>query len=485
MIRRISIPAIVLAAVAAIALAGGCASQSAKKGSETASTRIGLDALRTEMPSDSPDTASLDNFTERFCEHARAQRWPCCAALVRDFPDLALESYRRNAPLSDKDSNEIRTALARAYQAAFQSDVLLAGCQARAGSPEKSRKAFESLVEAHKLINEGDAENALEKAESARAIFASIGDTFLAEEAEQISKNCLSGIKSATPAWSTPSAPTRFQQISRHILEARSSADADVKLQSLKKAVNLAMTGEYWSPAVLIEQTRTDPAIAPQISPSEERAWLLYLGNLAVRRGRGLTALRCALSCRRLSEELGKPRGSFEDRFLLIRAHLANGDAQSALEESLAASTAARDAGNEHIQARALAMTGESLMALRRTITAAAVFEEAATLMKKTGDFTGYARQTLNSARACLRQGNLKKAAQALDDTAEAARTGEAGALREQIGITRALLSLAGGNKGRAAELIERTLQSAAANGHYKTVEDCLEILERIQAQDR
>ncbi len=485
MICRMSVPAAIFIAVAAISLAGGCASESAKKGPEASPARIGLNALRAGTISDLTDAESVDNFTERLGEHARAKRWPCCAALVKDFPDLALASYRQNVPLSDKDSGEICTALARAYQAAFQSDVLLAGCQARADNPEKLQKALEYFTEAHRLINEGDTENALEKAESARAIFASIGSRFFAEEAGQTSKICLGRIKSASPAWATPSAPTKFQQISRYILEARLSADTDVKLQSIKKAINLAMTGEYWSPAVLIEQTRTDPAITLQISPSEERVWLLCLGHLAVRRGQGLTALRCALSCRRLSEELGKPCGSFEDRFLLIRAHLANGDAQNALEESLAASTAAKDTGNEHIQARALAMTGESLMAMHRTIAAATVFEKAAMLMKKTGDFAGHARQTLNSARACLRQDNLKKAAQALDDAAGAVQTGKAGVIREQIGITRALLSLADGNRERAAEIIKRTLQSAATNGHYKTVEDCLEILKRIKKQDR
>lgn len=349
---------------------------------------------------------------------------------------------------------------------------------------------------ARRELEKGEPQDALAHAETAFEIWRERGERFFAEDAEQVLRICHilmaqdKGEASPGPTWSTAMAPTAPQETERRMISLQAAllaCDPEGTHEALRCARVWAARSSHWLATMRIEKAQ-DVALQ-DLAARKDREWVRFIGELAVKRGHPLVALRYALAAARLSREAGDKAKELDDRLLIVRSRLVAQQYAQALEEALRITQSAEDLDIVEQQARALAMAGEALSLLQRPHEAAQAFERSRNLMKASEQEKSFTRQTINLALSFLRQGDgsrdgdraayqrCKEALQELSGRDLQALDPQL-ALRYQLAWS--LYLLAEGRRAEAGPRIGQTLREAAAIGDYTTLEKYGLLSERI-----
>ncbi len=433
-------------------LAVGCASAPA------ASERRLRDVTVSGAPTEQlgrPSPTLVDAFAARFERHRLTGRTACCAALVAETPDLALELFRRSLRAGDDAE---AAALVRALSGSGDELAATSLEAARAGR-ETHRAAWDKLAHAEAALAHGDEPAARSLAGEASSLMRTLGDRLGAQDAAVL--GAAAGDEAAVPVVLGSAADARIAAIlARRLLRKGEVARArDLERQALGYALgtrDLAL-------AVHVETVRLE--VGAELDARALGSWLRFVAGLALERRQPLLALRCGLEDQGSSD----PRG-LEGSLLVARAQLAAGQAPLALEKALSVAGSARATSDLALEGQADALAGEVLVALDRSGDAAGSFERAAELANAQGDIAGWVRRLVNLARSHLRRGDPAEARLVLD------RLERAGALASsrfagRVELVRALELASRDEYAAARTAIERAKQLAAALGDCETVE--------------
>jgi hypothetical protein len=431
-------------------LAVGCATTPPARAPRTASVSGGsqVELVGRAQPSE------VDAFGARLGEHALAGRDACCAALLEDSPDLALDLLRRALRAGD-------AGLARTLGALSGPSVA-----AQAKAPERHRAAWTGLAAAEAALAARDLDLARARARESRATLAELGDTLGVEDADLVL--LLSGEEpAARPALVRSAAEARvaLELAGR----AGRAGDPVAAAANLGLALRFARGTRDLALATEVESARASLGVS--LPPAELGDWLRSVARLALERKRPLVALRCALD----AGNAGEPGAA---RALVASAHLASGQAAVALEAALVLARDARDQGDAALEATADGIAGESLLALERPGDAAGCFERAAALARGAGDADGWARRSLNLARTQLRRGETADARSLLDSLERS--LGSHGRLAARVALARACALASADEFAASRAALDRALGAAAACGDYETVEQSLALRRRL-----
>lgn len=410
--------------------------------------------------------AEVDAFATRFGEHDAAGRLACCAAMVKDSPDLALEVLRHALRAGD---SRVAESMARSLRAAGVLDAS-SSLAARAAAPDKHRDAWRKLAGAEVALGANDRDRAVREAKESRAAFEELKDAFGAADAELVA--LLAGDKDARqPAFA------RCASEARALLELASRAKlagdpADASKRFLV-ALRFAQATRDLSLVVSVESERA--SFEAGLAPAELAAWLRHVATLALERKRPLVALRCAHDAQTIVEAR-----TVQSRILVARAQLASGQAVVALETALTLAKEARDQGDQGLEATAVGLTGETLISLERPGDAAGAFERAAELARVAGDGDGFVRRTLNLVRAHLRRSEPGDAKVVLDRLERLLP--ETGRQAARCAVARACEQATRSEYAAMRVSLDRAIALAGASGDYETVEQALVLKRRLGA---
>ncbi len=447
--------------------------------------------------SEKAPTAEVLDFQRRFDLHAAEGRTACSAALVRDFPEVALELFRQDVETEQPASTVRREQIAQAWQTATGSSVLQESEALQRGpQSEICRGALVELGLARRKLEKGEPQTALAHAEAAFETWSAMGERFFAEDAEQILQICrlLTAQDKreswCTPAWSRAMAPTMPQETERRMISLQAAlmaCDPKGTQEALRCAKVWAARSSHWLATMRIEKAQD--VVLHDVSARKDREWARFIGELALKRGHPLVALRYALAATRLSREAHDKANELDDRLLIVRSRLVAQQYAQALEGALRITQSAEDLNLVEHEAKALAMAGEALSLLNRAHEAVQAFERSRNLIKARNQEKSYSRRTINLALSFLRQGGEsrngnREAYRSCEKALQELSGWDLEALDPQLAIRYelawSLCLLAAGKKTEARPRIGRALREAAAIGDYTTLEKYAMLSDRV-----
>lgn len=265
------------------------------------------------------------------------------------------------------------------------------------------------------------------------------------------------------------------------------ACDSEGTQEALRCAKVWAAQSSHWLATMRIEKAQ-DVALH-DISARKNREWVRFIGDLALKRGHPLVALRYALAAAHLSRESGDKAEELDDRLLIVRSRMLARQYAQALEEALTITQSAADLDIVEQQAKALAMIGEALSRLNRPHEAVQAFGRSRNLMKASDQEKSYVRQTINLALSFLRQGGDsrngdRKAYQRCKKALQELSGRDLRAIDPQLALRYhlawSLYLLAEGRTREARPRIGRALREAAAIGDYMTLEKYALLSDRV-----
>ncbi|MCC6737827.1 MAG: hypothetical protein IT452_02175 [Planctomycetia bacterium] len=461
---------VVLACLALAGCSSGPAPASGDRPPARPVVRIEAERGGAEVPLSEAD---LRRWSSRFALQGSKNREACERELVRESPDLALESFRRLVGNADAGPTAFRGRIAAAWEAAFAEPALGESEAARLAHPAETGRAIDAL-----LAGLEPRDQAAKLAEAA-GIFRSIGDAFWAEECGRLA--AARGVLPDEPPSMRPAPPTAAQAGLRDLEAARAHAIARRWAQAregLPRQMESALRRRDLSLATDLEDLRGQPEIAAAFAPHETRRWLVGLGELALSRGLHLLALRCAMTARDAVSPGVDAAGRDAARRLFARAAAARGDLPLALRGAEELLEDARSSGDREAEAVAAGLCADILLAEDRAKEAAGLYLHAATVADARS--ADAARLRLGGAAAFLSAGMLAPCARTLAELSDSA-SGSTGPVGRKARFTSALLAAARDDNDEAGRLLARVLADAEAAGDVTLAEQCDALSERLR----